>query len=57
MTIGKFWRSGISSLRKELTLIIILKLIALYILWVAFFANPTSPSHPLLQQLLTKSNS
>jgi hypothetical protein len=47
---GKFWRSGIASLRKEITIIIAIKLIAIFALWWAFFSNPIH-HRPLLQEL------
>ncbi|ABS77132.2 hypothetical protein CBUD_1083 [Coxiella burnetii Dugway 5J108-111] len=37
-----FWRSGLSSLRKEITIVIILKLFVLALIWYFCFSDPLS---------------
>lgn len=37
-----FWRKGTYSLRKEIALVIIIKLILIFIIWFTCFSNPIS---------------
>lgn len=46
----RFWQRGNASLRKEITIIITIKLIAIFAIWWVFFSNPL-PHPPLLKQL------